>query len=190
MEQHLLSTNEWDTVWAKPQRKDPRGTSVPGQFDSVMIHTGSRHELYLQSKSDFFLTFVLASYSLVLLLLDHEVAQLRVIFRIPIKYLRGLFKGKHPIPRYLVYIERFEPFNLRVQKGAHGLYQVKRSVGNDGAHLASIVPLGHIQRSVHLFPAFGQKPPGQLWTRANVLDLCTTFYLNSFSDRHAYHWFA
>ena len=52
--------------------------------------------------------------------------------------------------------------------------------------IVSIVPVSSIRRSAHLFPKFGPKVP-EHWTSVNVLEKCSTFYLNPFSDRHMYY---
>ena len=81
-------------------------------------------------------------------------------------------------------MEWFTPFK-RTPHPHSLIHQVKRSCHN-GDHLASVIPLQNICRSAHLFPRFGKKKP-LTWTNNNVLDLCNTFLLNIFSDRHAFH---
>ena len=68
---------------------------------------------------------------------------------------------------------------------AHGLCKIKRSYINNEC-LASVIPLANIHRSVHLFPSFGQIAPRE-WTSENVLEQCETFFLDTFSDHHAFH---
>ena len=65
------------------------------------------------------------------------------------------------------------------------MYQVSRSHHN-GRHLASIIPLTDVCRSVQLFPVFGQIAP-QNWQSLTVLEECRTFYVNPFLDRHMYY---
>ena len=55
--------------------------------------------------------------------------------------------------------------------------------------MAIVVPIGHLQRSIHLYPAFDTNKTDETWRYDNVLEKCTTFYLSPFSDRHAYHHF-
>lgn len=66
------------------------------------------------------------------------------------------------------------------------MLKLNRALDSGGDRIASIVPVSSIRRSVHLFPKFGSKVPDH-WTSANVLEKCTTFYLNQFSDRHMYY---
>ena len=51
-----------------------------------------------------------------------------------------------------------------------------------GDRLASIIPVKNIARSVHLFSKFGSVA-SCTWTSSNVLELCSTFYVNPYSDR-------
>jgi hypothetical protein len=68
------------------------------------------------------------------------------------------------------------------------MYKLSRSFSTDGERLASIVPVSLIQRSVHLFPKWGQSAAEIAdWTSDNVLELCDIFYLNPFKDRHTYY---
>ena len=88
------------------------------------------------------------------------------------------------ISKHLAYIEWFK-LTSPTAKPHHLLYQVKRSLRNDH-RLASIIPIENIQRSIHFFPAFEAVVPHD-WTSDNVLEKCEKFYINVFSDRHAYH---
>jgi hypothetical protein len=66
----------------------------------------------------------------------------------------------------------------------HQLYKIS-PLKRDGTHVCSVIPLANVCRSVQLFPRFGQFAPPE-WSSSNVLDLCDTFFLNSFTDRHLY----
>lgn len=81
---------------------------------------------------------------------------------------------------HLTYIEWFSTFS--VPNPDHGMLRLNCMPD----HIVSIVPVLSIRHSVHLFPKFGPKVP-EHWTSANVLEECTTFYLNPFSDRHMYY---
>ena len=58
-------------------------------------------------------------------------------------------------------------------------------VDEDGDRPARVVPATDILRSVSLFPKFGVSVPRE-WTSDSVLDDCSTFYVNPFSDPHSY----
>jgi hypothetical protein len=105
------------------------------------------------------------------------------VFSIPIKALPKLFSDGVKVPRYLAYIEWFTPFS---QPDPHHLmYKVTRSITQDGERVSSVIPLSQIHRSAHLLPKFGPSAPAE-WTSSNVLEMCPTFFVNSFNDRHFY----
>jgi hypothetical protein len=64
------------------------------------------------------------------------------------------------------------------------MYRVQKALRN-GEPLASIVPVELIGRSVHLLPKWGRTVPIE-WTSDNILDLCPSFFLNSFKDMSTY----
>ncbi|KAJ7888362.1 hypothetical protein B0H14DRAFT_3716513, partial [Mycena olivaceomarginata] len=86
----------------------------------------------------------------------------------------------------LAYVKWFSPFTSHPEL-QHLLYRVRRSIKN-GARLAIIVPVDNIRWSVHLLPKFRPVAP-QEWTSSNVLDLCSTSFVNSLLDRHIYTTF-
>ena len=97
-----------------------------------------------------------------------------------------LFRNDNNFPKHLAFIEWFTEFRALPEK-YHHLYRVKRDIDRDGETLVSILPTDRIRRSVALTPRFG--PTAQVdpaWTSKNVLELCNDFYVNSFSDKHAY----
>jgi hypothetical protein len=87
------------------------------------------------------------------------------------------------VPEHLAYVEWFEPFANRPDAN-HGMFKVTRAL-REGERQASIVPVRNIRRSIHLMPKFGSVAPRD-WTSSNVLDRCSTFWVNNFSDRDAY----
>ncbi|KAF8975663.1 hypothetical protein BDQ17DRAFT_1395239 [Cyathus striatus] len=87
-------------------------------------------------------------------------------------------------PEHLAYVEYIpdEPHPN------HLMYKISPKKDKDGDRLGEIISVERIQRSVHLFPKFGSFAPVQ-WTSSTVLDLCDTFFINSFTDKHLYHIF-
>ncbi|KAG2119971.1 hypothetical protein BD769DRAFT_1362066 [Suillus cothurnatus] len=72
---------------------------------------------------------------------------------------------------------------FRQPKVNHGLYKISCVIHN-GEHLVSIINISDICRSVHLIPKFGPVVPHE-WMSSTVLELCSSFFVNLFSDRHA-----
>ncbi|KAL1667054.1 hypothetical protein GGG16DRAFT_59260 [Schizophyllum commune] len=115
--------------------------------------------------------------------LGYRVGRIRAIFSIPQQHLRHVFLPGVRVARHLAYIEWYTPFSTRADPD-NLMYKIS-PVHIDGGILSSVTPLAHIRRSVHLFPKFGRTAPTE-WTSSNVLDLCKTFYVNSFADKHLY----
>ena len=107
--------------------------------------------------------------------IGYRVGQIRVVFSLPEDEARA------PSER-LAYVEWFSKFAS--PESDHGMHKLKRSV-EGGTRVASIIPVSSIRRSAHLFPRFGRVIP-ENWTSNNVLEDCSTFYLNPFVDRNMY----
>lgn len=117
-----------------------------------------------------------------LIIVGYRVGQIRVVFSLPAS-VQAIFPSHVQIPQHLAYVEWFKKFEA-LPDANHGMYKLSRSFIN-GDRLASIVPVANVQRSVHLSPKFGPIAPRD-WTSSNVLDKCTVFFANSFSDRPMY----
>jgi hypothetical protein len=98
------------------------------------------------------------------------VGQIRVAFSLPAK------DAAEAPSEWLAYIEWFSMFTS--PESDHGMHKIKRSM-EGGGRVASTIPVSSIQRSVHLFPKFGQEVLED-WTLDNVLEKCSAFYLNPF----------
>ena len=95
-----------------------------------------------------------------------------------------MFSNDTTVPQHLVYIEWYTPFPNSPDRN-HLLYKISPLQDQNGGHICSVIPLANICWSVHLLPRFGPSAP-QDWTSSNVLDLCNTFFVNSFTDKHLY----
>ncbi|KAH9846380.1 hypothetical protein C2E23DRAFT_890947 [Lenzites betulinus] len=91
-----------DVAHARPQRKDKQGRTVPGRFDAVLVNDGTGGRTGTQG---------------------YEVAQLRLIFKLPQASNASLFPDVLA-PGYLAYIKRFSP--LVDPDPTHGLHKVTR----------------------------------------------------------------
>lgn len=179
-----LSSDEFSVVQATPARADKRGRPVDGRFDTVMVNDGDGE--YTGVAGEYKCIVLLkCMISLHCLLVGYRVAQVRAIFTLP-PTARPLFQNiNRPRAHFLAYVEWFLKFPAAPQAN-HGMYKIKRSKNALGHRLASVIPLSAIRRSVYLFPVFGPIAPRE-WTSGNVLEECEAFYVNPFSDRHAYH---
>lgn len=112
-----------------------------------------------------------------------RIAQVRVVFRLPPLVSDTLFDADVTKPKHLAYVEWFSKFSASPDIN-NGMFKIERSmIGTK--RLSSIVEVADIRRSIHLFPKMGHKRPIH-WTTNNVLDHCSTFYVNDFTDRHSH----
>jgi hypothetical protein len=153
-----------DSIHVHPCTTDSNGRVItPARFDTAIVADGSVGAGIMPGR---------------------RIGRIRVVFSLPPSVVNAMFENPAAVPSHLVYVEWFSPFRASCD-AATGMYQVSKSMLSDGTVLASIVPLSHIYRSVHLFPKFGPVAPSS-WTSSNVLDKCSVFYMNPFTDRHLY----
>jgi hypothetical protein len=114
----------------------------------------------------------------------YRVGRVQVVFSIPEKAHTVTFNNGVAVPHHLAFIQWYTPFsNAPIHN--HLLYKISPLQDKDSGHICSIIPLANIRRSVHLIPKFGSSTP-QEWTSSTILDLRSTFFVNSFTDRHLY----
>ena len=116
----------------------------------------------------------------------YGVVRVKVIFSIPDRFHARLFKHGIDIPNHLAYVEWYTP--LDAQDPNHKMFRispVSPLKDKEGTRICSVIPLSDVLRSVHLIPRFGSIAPVK-WTSSNVLDECTTFYLNDFTDKNLF----
>jgi Plavaka transposase len=170
-----------DSIHAQPACLDKHGKGVPGRFDTGLItyKDGAIHGVSGVCGSSVTRVQVRS----VLILSGHCVGRIRVIFTLPADTLRRWFSTGHKPAEYLAYVEWFTPFK-RSPEPNHLLYKISKHLVR-GEQQASVVPVELIRQSVHLLPKFGPVAPEE-WKSSNVLDLCSTFYVNTFSERLSY----
>ncbi|KAJ7118222.1 hypothetical protein C8R44DRAFT_923423 [Mycena epipterygia] len=151
-----------DSIHVQPQKISKRGDHVPARFDTALVNTGNGGKLSVTG---------------------YRIAQVRVVFTLPQRLAKTIFPTNIVPPKYLAYVEWFSSFKPQPER-YHLMYKVSRTIKN-GDRLASIIPVSNIRRSIHLLPKFGPVAPLH-WKSHNVLDECTTFFANPWTDRHIY----
>ncbi|KAI0070284.1 hypothetical protein K474DRAFT_1743338 [Panus rudis PR-1116 ss-1] len=161
------NSNTYDVVHCRPSypsKRDPRKI-VPGRFDTVLVSDGSaQHDAGPRS------------------IQHYCVARVRTVFVLPQSGRQLLLQGANQTI-HLAYVEWFTPFSA-APDSTHGMYKISPAY-RDGIRATSVIPLSNIFCSVHLFPIFGPVVD-RTWTADGVLDQCPRFYVNPFSDRHAF----
>jgi hypothetical protein len=114
-----------------------------------------------------------------------QAAQIRVVFSVKQTSWQHVFRDSDVLlpPEHLAYVEWFTPFRAEPDHNSK-MYKVSR-VLQGTSRLASIVPVSHIDQSLHLVPLAGSSLPRE-WHSSTILDHCQTFLVNSFSDRRTY----
>ncbi|KAI8985007.1 hypothetical protein BD414DRAFT_547770 [Trametes punicea] len=155
-----------DVAHARPAHQNKYGGSIGGRFDTVLVRAAADipERLTIQG---------------------YRIGQVRLVFTIPQKVMDHLFPQLNHESRlhHLAYVEWFTPSSAAPHPD-HGLYRLSRLIRH-GHRLSSIIPVQQIERACHLFPDFGPVAP-RAWTSDTVLEECTTFWLNTFSDRYMY----
>ena len=129
------------------------------------------------------LLIIASRHKLICSWLGYHICRVRVVFSLPKNSLSDLFNPGIEVHEHLAYVQWFSP--LSNPDPTHGLYKVSPKKNTDGSFVCSIIPVANIRRSIHLFPRFGQFAPNE-WSSTNVLDKCSTFFVNNFTDRHLY----
>jgi hypothetical protein len=115
-------------------------------------------------------------------ILGYRVGDVKVIFHLPphIQKHRG---DATSTSSHLAYVELYTRFTQPERYSK--LYKVRKAM-ESFQRRAVVIPVDLIYRSCHLIPVFG-KDVDRTWTSGTVMDKCSEFYLNTFSDVHMYH---
>ncbi|KAH8996568.1 hypothetical protein EDB83DRAFT_2509885 [Lactarius deliciosus] len=149
-----------DSAVIRPEQKDGRRHTVPQRFDTVLVRGKCQDVMHGSN--------------------GNRIAQVRVVFQIPSKVVHNVFFND--APTHLAYIEWFSPLSPTPDIN-HLMYKVSRLM-HRGRRRTAVIPIGSIIGSVHLIPRFGEATPD--WNSFSVLEQCSTFYVNSFSDQDNY----
>ncbi|KAJ3963605.1 hypothetical protein EV361DRAFT_986154, partial [Lentinula raphanica] len=115
-----------------------------------------------------------------------RVARLRVIFRLPHSIDRDDFEvnttskwPQEPLG-YVTWYTRFKP----APDQATGMYRVEPAMASNGMPLGAIIPLSNIRQSCMLVP--GKTSWDASWNSENVLDECSSFFVNNLHTKYTY----
>jgi hypothetical protein len=157
-----LQSSIADSIYIQPPHQAKNGHVIPSRFDTALLDSGRKNQTGIQAL---------------------HVAQIRVVFCISREAADHLFPHTINVPELLAYVEWFMPF-WAAPEANYGLYKVSHSMmGN--SRLSSIVPIRNIVQSMHLIPLVGETIPHE-WNSNMILDNCSDFLLNSFSDVRTY----
>jgi hypothetical protein len=84
----------------------------------------------------------------------------------------------------LVYIEWYSQLKP-VAEPTHNMYSIRKVFGTDGKPTGSIIDLASICQSCMLFPNF-EAAVDTSWTSDNVLDSCSSFFINNWHSTYSY----
>lgn len=180
-----ISNTTIDAIHARPQSKNRSGQNRTYQessarSDIALIFSGPGDASNLRSTCQLRVRPYHCMPRTPFLFAGWRVGQVRVIFSISERSSKKVFYNGARPSKHLAYIEWFTSFPSSVHPDTM-LYKLSRAQRND-EEVVSIVPINSIRQSVHLFPHFGATVPRD-WSSDTVLDKCSTFYLNPFSDR-------
>ncbi|KDQ31338.1 hypothetical protein PLEOSDRAFT_1102313 [Pleurotus ostreatus PC15] len=159
-----LSDNEdtYNAIHAYPGRQLPKkgDVAIPQRFDTALVRVADK---------------TVGSSSITGL----RVGRVRLIFATPKIYSAQRASRTAEEVNHLAYIKWYSPLT-RLPDANYRMYTISR-IANE----ASVVPVSAIKRSIHLYPKWGG-PVCREWTSSNVLDQCSTFFVNPFKDHHTY----
>ncbi|KAJ3963323.1 hypothetical protein EV361DRAFT_813481, partial [Lentinula raphanica] len=116
-----------------------------------------------------------------------RAARIRVIFRLPQTVLDKKDSKVEAPPNWpqepLAYVTWYTRFKSAPDT-ATGMYKVEPAVASNGVPQGAIIPLSNIRQSCMLVPGRATWDKG--WKKDNVLDECSTFFVNNLQTKYAY----
>ncbi|KAI9436431.1 hypothetical protein H4582DRAFT_2112092 [Lactarius indigo] len=150
---------------ASVAQNDACGRTIPSRFDTILVR--GRHEDVMHGNH------------------GNRIVQVRVVFQLPDRVIPNLFSSSNTtIPLYLAYVEWFSPLSATPDNN-NLMYKVSRLIHQDRRR-ATIIPVESVLCSVHLLPRLTGPVGPHNCNSFSVLDQCSTFYVNLFSDRYIY----
>lgn len=171
-----------DSIVARPAYRDTQRRQQQGRFNTALVDEfgdGSTSVIcsrYPLITPQFFAVLTLPA--------ELRIAQMRLIFGFSKTQRQKIFgEDEADFPKHFAYVEWFSRTPSNPGR-YHGLKHIERTLIDD-ERVVSILPLDRVKRSVSLIPRFGPRI-NHTWTADNILEVCAEFYVNSFSDKHAY----
>ena len=157
-----LESSIADSIYIQPPCQAKNGCIIPCRFDMALLDSEKKNQTGIQAL---------------------HVAQIQVVFCISHEAAHHLFPHTINVPKHLAYVEWFTLF-WAMPDANYSLNKILRSMmGN--SRMSSIVPIHNIVQSIHLIPLVGKNILRE-WHSSTILNNCSSFLLNSFSDIHTY----
>jgi hypothetical protein len=98
----------------------------------------------------------------------------------------GLHDSPESWPKIpLAYIEWYSKQKPEADKYT-GMYSVKSTRNLEGVPLGAIIPVSEIRQSCMLIPKYENLENESEWTSTNILDKCSSFFINNWQHKYAY----
>ncbi|EPQ50210.1 hypothetical protein GLOTRDRAFT_50901 [Gloeophyllum trabeum ATCC 11539] len=113
-----------------------------------------------------------------------RIGRVKIIFRLPKSFAQDILSPWRNEP--LLYVEWFSPLRSTAGKN-HMMYEVNKPPARvDGSRPGAILSLKEIRQTCQLIPRFGREDISPDWCSSNVLDKCSSFFVNNWASLYAY----
>ncbi|KAJ3819833.1 hypothetical protein F5880DRAFT_1489061, partial [Lentinula raphanica] len=115
-----------------------------------------------------------------------RAARLRVIFRLPQMINDSGFLVNTPTywpKEHLAYVTWYSRFKPSPDK-ATGMYKVEPAIDSNGVPQGAVIPLSNIRQNCMLVPS--RTSWDKDWDSDNILDKCSSFFVNNLQTKYAY----